>query len=133
MSVYTSSLAMPYSKTVKQKSCDANVQMFTTAYTDAHIHTSAYSEGMHTQSDRHTHRSDTFTHGVADVTRAKESGCCIFPPFLCQPFISRLMGGGGSRGEGGLQRVREREGDGLFIHLLAISQGHSVLACVWVK
>lgn len=36
-------------------------------------------------------------------------------------------------GERAIQRVRaeEREGDGLFIHTLAMGQEHSVLVCLW--
>lgn len=30
---------------------------------------------------------------VKGITRPVESGCWIFPPFLCQPFISRSKGG----------------------------------------
>lgn len=65
----------------------------------------------------------------------KISGYCSFPSFLSQPFIFWIQG---SREEGGemyteSQTRRDREGDGLFIQPLAISQGHSVLVCLWGK
>lgn len=54
----------------------------------------------------HTHAS------VKGITRAEESGCWIFPPLLCQPFISRSEGGGecGAReGYRESETKRERE------------------------
>lgn len=63
---------------------------------------------MHTV--KHTHMPQWYTHtSVNGITRAEESGCWIFPPFLCQPFISRSEGreGGGGARERGIQRVRD--------------------------
>lgn len=58
----------------------------------------------------------------------------MFPPFLCQPFISLLRGRRGMRGERGAQRARfrkrERERARVFIQPLAICQEHSVLVCL---
>ena len=67
-----------------------------------HIYTLTYSAvGMHS-----THSPQWHTHtSVNGITRAEESGCWIFPPFLCQPFISRSEGGG----EWGGERYRENQ------------------------